>query len=315
MKKLVSIGEALIDFIPIGNGRIKDIEAFEPHIGGAPSNVCGAYAKLGGQASIITQLGEDPFGDKIQEELKQEGVDTSCIARTAKANTSLAFVALSKDGNRQFSFYRNPGADMLLEADQIKEEWFQDAYALHFCSVDLGDFPMKKAHARAISYAKKNHALISFDPNVRLSLWKHEEDCRKAILEFLPEADILKISDEELEFITGKTKIEGAEEILFQGNVKAVVYTAGSHGASLITKNMHVYEPSLKVKALDTTGAGDGFIGSFLYQLSQDQINDLSQVTEDRWSLYLRNSASFCAESIQHKGAISSYPTSLKYKE
>lgn len=143
-KKLIAIGEALIDFIPDqAGGAIKDVNAFLPAVGGAPANVCGAFTKLGGRSEMITQLGMDGFGDKILEVFANAGIGSSYVKRTDSANTSLAFVALKEDGNREFSFYRNPGADMLFEADDVKKEWFEDAYALHLCSVSLGDFPMK----------------------------------------------------------------------------------------------------------------------------------------------------------------------------
>ena len=135
-KKLIAIGEALIDFIPESAGSaIKDVNAFLPAVGGAPANVCGAFTKLGGRSEMITQLGMDGFGDKILDAFKEAGIGSSYVKRTDIANTSLAFVALKEDGNREFSFYRNPGADMLFRAEDVQKEWFEDAYALHFCSV------------------------------------------------------------------------------------------------------------------------------------------------------------------------------------
>ena len=312
MSKLLAIGEALIDFIPSESGKaLKQVEAFAPKVGGAPANVCGAFKKLGGEAAMITQLGADPFGDKIVDEFEFFGIGTEYVARTEKANTSLAFVALKEEGMREFSFYRKPGADMLLEADQIKEEWFDDAFALHFCSVSLGNFPMKEAHVRAIEYATSKGALISFDPNVRLALWESEEELKKTILEFMPKAHILKISDEELEFITGKTSIEEARELLFQGETELVLYTKGGGGAEAYTKTTCGSADSLRVNAIDTTGAGDGYIGSFLYQLSADGINKekISTLTEEDLVRYLSFSHKYCAISVQRQGAIASYPT------
>lgn len=172
MKTLVAIGEALIDFAPQQAGRqIKDTESFMPKVGGAPANVCGAYAKLGGKAVMLTQLGADPFGDKIVEELAHSGIDTTYISRTEEANTSLAFVALLENGDREFTFFRKPGADMLYQPEQVPEEVFADAYALHFCSVSLGDYPMKQAHKKAIEKASAAGVMISFDPNLRPQLW------------------------------------------------------------------------------------------------------------------------------------------------
>lgn len=312
MRKLIAIGEALIDFIPNQSGcKIKDVAEFKPIVGGAPANVCGAYTKLGGDSVLITQLGMDPFGDKIVEEFASHGIGCEYISRTEEANTSLAFVALEEDGGREFSFYRKPGADMLLNQDRIKKEWFEDAYALHFCSVSLGDFPMKQAHRKAIEYAKECGAIISFDPNVRLPLWKDHEKLRQAILEFLPLADIVKISDEELAFITGEDTIEEAVKKVFCGDVKVLVYTKGASGAECYTKNTCAKVEGRRVDALDTTGAGDAFIGSFLFQLQKDQVKkeELSELTEEVMKEYLLFSNEYCGVSVMRRGAIASYAT------
>src|SRR5699024_1101179 len=143
---LFSIGEALIDMIPSQSGcAFAEVPAFRPRIGGAPANVCGAFAALGGRAALLTQLGDDPFGHKIAHELAAHGIDVSRVPFTRQANTALAFVALGADGNRTFSFYRNPSADLLYSASQIDPAWFRDAFALHFCSVSLVESPMKAA--------------------------------------------------------------------------------------------------------------------------------------------------------------------------
>ena len=145
MNKLLAIGEALVDMIPGQvNVGIPEVETFQPIVGGAPANVCGAFVKLGGEAEMITQLGDDPFGNKVVAEFDRFGIGKQYVKRTDKANTALAFVALKGDGNREFSFYRRPSADMLMSAEDVKEEWFKDEYALHFCSVSIGNFPIFK---------------------------------------------------------------------------------------------------------------------------------------------------------------------------
>ncbi|NDO46153.1 carbohydrate kinase [Clostridium sp. MD294] len=318
MKKLVAIGEALIDFIPTEKGcSLGEVDTFHPVTGGAPANVCGAYTKLGGISNMITQLGKDAFGDKIEKDLKYFGINTEHILRTDEANTCLAFVSLMEDGNREFSFYRKPSADMLLQKEDIDQKWFKDSFALHFCSVSLGEYPMKYAHKTAIEYAKKAGAMISFDPNIRLPLWDDHEALKKTVLEFLPEADILKISDEELEFITGCKTIEQAKDILFKGNVKLVLFTKGADGAEVYTKQMKAVSEGKKVKAVDTTGAGDAFIGSFLYQLSADGVTaqNLSELSEQKAIEYMDFSNAYCAYSVQGKGAIASYATMAEMKK
>lgn len=311
-KRLVAIGEALIDLIPDKIGcEFYEVTGFSPKLGGAPANVCGAFARLGGEARLITQLGRDPFGDKIIRELGEYGIDTSCISRTNEANTALAFVSLASDGNRTFSFYRKPSADMLLSSEQIKDEWFEDVYALHFCSVSLGDFPMKQAHYRAIEAARENGGIISFDPNLRFQLWEDHETLKRTVLEFIPKADILKISDEELEFITGESDCKKAVPKLFDGNVKLVVYTCGNGGAYAFTENNTSYSEAPNVTVKDTTGAGDGFIGSFLWKLRELGItaDTLSLIGEREQRQCLDFANMFCAESVQKYGAVPSYPT------
>ena len=311
MKRLLAIGEALIDFIPEETGKeLKHACGFQPKVGGAPANVCGAYVKLGGEASLITQLGQDPFGDKIVEEFTKAGIDCGYVKRTAKANTSLAFVALKNDGNREFSFYRKPGADMLLEAGDVRPEWFADAGVLHFCSVSLGDFPMKAAHRKAVEYAQEAGAIISFDPNLRLALWEDVQALKQVILEFAPLAHVLTVSDEELEFITGKTDIREALPQLLTGNTKLVIYTRGSEGAEAFTARTSIYAASKKVKAADTTGAGDGFIGSFLYCMQRDEVTvkELKKLTAEKLEEYLTFANRFCGISVTRYGAIDSYP-------
>ncbi len=312
MKKdtLIAIGEALIDFIPNETGcDFENVTSFHPKVGGAPANVCGAFSVLGGKSKIITQLGDDPFGRKIEKELKNFGIDTSLISFTDKANTALAFVSLEKNGNRTFSFYRNPSADMLFDKEQITDNMFDDAYALHFCSVSLGDFPMKEAHKVAIEIAAKKDTIISFDPNLRFPLWKSKEELNKTVHEFIPLSDIIKISDEELAFLTGEEEIENALPQLFTGNVKLIIYTCGSKGAYAYTKTQKAFSPCQKVNAIDTTGAGDGFIGSFLFGLkSLEKTKDtLEKITKEELEKMLHFSNQFCGESVQHNGAIDSY--------
>lgn len=312
MKKLFAIGEALIDFIPDQAGRkIAEVDGFKPAVGGAPANVCAAFVSLGGEAEMITQLGDDPFGDKIIAEFDQYGVGRTYVKRTQDANTALAFVALEENGNREFSFYRKPSADMLLEAEEIQKDWFKEGYALHFCSVSIGNFSMREAHKTAIRYAEEAGMLISFDPNLRKPLWNDDVALYNAVHEFLPQAHVLKISDEELEFITGKKCIEEAKDQLFVGNVELVIYTKGADGAECYTKNAFASAESKKVKAIDTTGAGDGFIGAFLYKLYENGItkDSLSELTEEQMEEYLSFANKFSGISVQKKGAMASYPT------
>lgn len=307
MPKVFTIGEALIDFAPIESGKgLKDISGFKKLPGGAPANVAACVAKLGGESAFIGMLGDDGFGDFLVETLAHENVDTSYIKRTTKANTGLAFVALSNEGEREFSFYRNPSADMLLSEYDIEKSWFNKGDILHFCSVDLIEAPVKYAHKKAIQYIKENSGVVSFDPNIRKNLWNDLEECKNTVQEFIPFADILKISDEELEFITGISDVNEAIKSLFIGDVKAVLYTKGKDGVDLYTKNDMISVEGFKVNVVDTTGAGDSFIGAFLFNLANEKF-DINN--EESIKYVCRFSNAVAALTTTKNGAISALPT------
>ncbi len=318
MGKLYTIGEVLIDFIANQKQcKLKDVTSFEKVLGGAPANVAVSVARYGGQASMITQVGKDAFGDYLIETLASNGVNTSCIKQTKEANTGLAFVSVQENGERDFSFFRNPSADLLLKSAEIKEEWFEKGDYLHFCSVDLVDSPMKQAHKQAIQFVKGKNGLISFDPNVRLSLWDNSADCKSAILEFLPLANIVKISDEELTFITGEENEEKALQSLFVGDVQIIVYTKGKDGATILTKNKTFHHPGYLVEVEDTTGAGDAFIGSFLYVLLSNHVTKetlISFVNERHHDLLAFANAGG-ALTTTGRGAMGALPTLEQVEE
>lgn len=312
---LFSIGEALIDMIPSRVGcSFDEVPSFSPRTGGAPANVCAAFARLGGKSAFLSQLGDDPFGHKIARELEACGIDLSHLAFTDKANTALAFVSLEEDGSRTFSFYRKPSADLLYSPEQVDPALFTTAFALHFCSVSLVESPMREAHKAGIAAARQAGALVSFDPNLRFPLWPDREALYRTVWEFLPQADILKVSDEELEFLTGTTDIEKALPKLFTGHVQLVVYTCGCAGAYAYTRTAQGFAAVKPVKAVDTTGAGDGFIGSFLWQLCRDgvTVDSLPSAAPAQLEQWLAFSNRYCGESVQRYGAIASYPTAAQ---
>ncbi|WP_053373783.1 carbohydrate kinase family protein [Paenibacillus sp. FJAT-27812] len=308
MSKLYTIGEALIDFIPDSRGvELKNVVNFRKEAGGAPANVACAVAKLGGSSAFIGKLGQDAFGDFLVETLEAVGVDTGHVLRTKEANTALAFVSLKADGDRDFSFYRNPSADMLLTEDEIGEDWFAKGDILHYCSVDLIEAPVKYAHLKAIAAMKAAGGLISFDPNVRLPLWEDHEQCRQTILQFVPLSHLVKISSDELAFITGIEDEQEAISSLFVGDVQAVVYTRGSDGAAWYMRSYDVSVPGQKVSVMDTTGAGDAFIGAMLYQLllNKGVVETIGAEKAERILSFANTAA---ALTTTRAGAISSLP-------
>lgn len=271
MGRLYCIGEMLIDFIPIQTGlKLKEVESFKRVAGGAPLDVAINCSKLGLPSIMLSKVAEDPFGEFLIDHLNENGVDTSYIVRTSDAETGLAFVSVTKEGERDFSFYRKNAADLMLKSDEITELSIDENDILHFGSVVLQNPLMKETHHRIINEMIDKGGIISFDPNIRLSLWPSAEACRDSVWEFLEYADILKVSEEELFFITGEDVIERGIEKLFERPIEAVICTLGKDGSELYLKNNNSFKvDGYKVDVVDTTGAGDAFMGGFLYSLSK----------------------------------------------
>lgn len=308
-RRLVAIGELLIDFSGGRPGAIATVDSFVRHPGGAPANVAVQFAKLGGSAKLITKLGCDGFGDYLMSVMKENQVDVSSIARTDAAHTALAFVALAEDGERDFVFYRHPSSDMLLDQADVKPADFREGDLLHFCSVDLVDAPVRNAHDKALALALANHMTISFDPNLRFALWPDREQLKATVWKYLPFADILKVGEDEAEFLTGGSD-EAAWRTLMQGNVRLLILTRGKHGASLYTKDARIDVPGIPVKAVDTTGAGDAFIAAFLYALVHLGIGrDALDLDQQTLKTALRYANRVGAAVVTKHGAIPSMPS------
>jgi fructokinase len=312
LKKVFCIGETLIDFIPSEKDKsLKEVTSFERVAGGAPMNVAIAVAKYGGKSVMLTKIANDHFGEYLLDVLKENGVDITYCLRSDEGETGLAFVSVDQNGERSFNFYRKNAADLLLSPEEVKTEWFKPGDLLHFCSVDLIESQMKLTHKKVIDDIRTIGGIVSFDPNVRLPLWPDAESCRQTINDFLPLADIVKVSDEELTFITGIETEDEAIESLFDGNVKVVVYTRGSKGAVIYLKNGNRYEDKgFKVTVADTTGAGDAFIGGFLSELiSVDiSIENLYQKISENHERILTFANASGALTASVKGAIHAAP-------
>ena len=308
--RLCGIGEALIDFIPDVKGqRLKDVPSFTRVAGGAPANVIGAVTKLGIPSKMLTKLGDDPFGDYIIDVLNDAGIDTSNIERDQEGETALAFVSLAADGNRDFKFYRKNSADLRYSVEDIPEDILDDCGMIHFCSVDLVESPMKEAHKKLIDMAIEKRVKVSFDPNLRFSLWDDLDALKKTVNDFIPYADIVKISDEELEFITGKTDIKDAVPEILGGRTKYVIYTKGADGAEIYTKDGMAEAPGYSIEVRDTTGAGDSFIGAFLFCILRDEVEDLDSVSKDKLHEYLDFSNAYAANTSTKEGALAAMAT------
>ncbi|MEK8212025.1 PfkB family carbohydrate kinase [Paenibacillus sp. FSL L8-0463] len=313
MVDITAIGEVLIDFTPAGLSE-KGEQLFECNPGGAPANVVVVLSKLGRSTAIIGKIGEDQFGEYLTRVLRENGVDTKGLVKEKQANTTLAFVHLKEDGDRTFSFYRNPGADMLLGIDDIDLEQIKDTKIFHFGSVSMTHEPSASATLKACTQAKENGALISFDPNLRPALWKDLEQAKIKIKEGLALADIVKISEEELEFITGLTDLEeGTHQIQTQFKVKVILVTKAEKGCFVRYGSGSKWAdvPGFKVQTVDTTGAGDAFLGGFLYQLLE-RGGSMDQIRDQDWIPIVRFANAVGALVTTQKGAIPAIPT---YKE
>lgn len=269
-RDIVALGEILIDFTPIKNE--SDKARFEQNAGGAPINVLAAVSKLGLKTSFIGCVGNDQFGCFLINFLEKckIGIDDLKISKTR--NTTLAFVHLKDDGDRDFSFYRNYGADLMIFEADIREDMFDDLKVFHFGSLSLTSEPARSATLKAIRIAKQKGCIVSYDPNLRPPLWETLEDAKLQILSVMGSVDILKISEEELAFLTGIYDIEiGSKRLYDAYNIGLIIVTLGSDGCAIRQSEKFGQVEGVKVDAIDTTGAGDCHLGAMLYQIMKEE--------------------------------------------
>lgn len=300
---IVCMGELLIDFVALESGvSVGEASGFVKAPGGAPANVAVAVARLGGESAFIGQVGADPFGHHLRDVLAAEGVDVRGLRMTGAANTMLAFVSLRADGERSFSFYRNPSADMLMRPEDVDLEIIGGAKIFHFGSITLINEPSRSATLAAVRAAQAAGALISYDPNLRPALWESTEAAKVGIMSGMEFADVLKVSDEELLFLTGGDTVEplwAAGERL-----KLIVVTRGGAGASLFTREKRYDSTGKRVNAIDTTGAGDAFVAGLLVKLNEHPADYIAQIED-----ILRFANACGALTTTQRGAIPSLPT------
>lgn len=306
---VVCFGEMLIDFVPTISGlSLSDAPAFKKAPGGAPANVAVGIARLGGSSAFIGKVGEDEFGYMLAEILKENNVNNEGMRFDPGARTALAFVTLRSDGEREFMFYRNPSADMLLKEAELDLDLIRKAKIFHYGSISLITEPCKSAHIAAAKVAKDAGVFLSYDPNLRLPLWPSAESAREGILSIWDTADIIKISEEEISFLTkGEDPYDDAVvQKLFHPNLKLLLVTEGPEGCRYYTKKFSGRVKGLKVDAVDTTGAGDAFVAGILSQLAKDL--SLLQ-NEDRLREALKFANACGALTVKERGAIPALPT------
>ncbi len=301
MSKLYCLGELLIDFIPASTS------TFKRHFGGAPANVALGTARLGGNTQFIGQVGDDAFGRFLTDTLKAGGVDTKTVLVSQKKNTPLAFVTLSETGERSFGFYRDNTADLDYNSENINDIPFERRSLLHFCSVSLVPSNIKAAHDIAIEAIRDTGGLISFDPNLRFNLWPSETLLKDTVLSYLSRVDLLKLSEEELTFITGASDEAEAIDTLNSFNLKAVLISKGEKGSAVYAGKTKVEHPGFKVTAIDTTGAGDAFMAAVLRKIQQKGI-EIELYSDSDWQEILTYANAAGALTTTHKGAVSAIP-------
>jgi len=265
MPDVLCLGEALVDMISSSPGKsIKDSSVFHVAPGGAVCNVAVGLARLGASVGLITKVGADPFGQMMLDFLKNESVDISLVKTTDQHLTALVFVALDEDKKPAFFFYGTPGADRNLEPSEISEKNFVGVKVFHLGTISLSLEPARSATLKALELAKKAGCRVSFDPNLRFHLWHDRELLKKYAWLVLPQSDLVKVNEEELEFLTYTKELEKGAELLIENGVKMVLVTLGPKGAFFATKYYQGTVPGFKFDPVDTTGAGDAFVAGMI---------------------------------------------------
>ena len=308
MPSIITFGEMLIDFVPTTNGvSLSEATTFIKAAGGAPANVAVGLARLGISCGFMGQVGDDAFGHFLARTLHENNVDTTELKFSPHARTALAFVSLKADGERDFMFYRHPSADMLYTRDQVNVEYVHRAQMFHFGSISLIDDPIRRATLFAIETAKKAGAVISYDPNLRLPLWRNAESAREGMMLGWKYANVIKVSDDEFDFLGGDV------EKLWHDDLQLLIITRGKEGCTFVRpqttseffKNSEVL--GFKVESVDTTGAGDGFVAGLLSGLltHPHAVDD-----EETLRAICRHANAVGAITTTKRGAIPALPTS-----
>ena len=274
---VTALGELLIDFTENGESS-QGNPLFEANPGGAPCNVLAMLSKLGHKTAFIGKVGNDFFGEQLKRAITEVGIDSGYLLKDDEVHTTLALVHTYPDGDRDFSFYRDPGADMMLTENEISEVVIKDSRIFHFGTLSMTHEGVRAATKKAVRFAREAGALISFDPNLRPPLWKSMNEAREQILYGLEECHILKISDNEIQWLTGKTDYtEGVEWINERYRIPLILVSMGKQGSrAYYNGRMVEAAPFLQENTIETTGAGDTFCGCVLHYICENGLEDLS---------------------------------------
>ncbi len=308
MFDVVALGELLIDFTPSGTSKSGN-DLFEKNPGGAPANVLAALARLEKSVAFLGMVGNDEFGSFLKNTLEANKINIAGLKFSQNVNTTLAFVHLNKSGDRKFSFYRDPGADRMLSKDDVCYDLIKDSKIFHFGSVSMTDEPSRSATLSAADYAKKAGLMISYDPNLRRPLWRSADEARNQIIEGLKYADILKISEEELEFITGLADLYKGSEQLCGLGIGLVLVTLGPRGCFYCYKGQQGRIFTFDTQVIDTTGSGDAFLAGVLYGLIERKIKKIEELNLSELEGILDFANAMGALAATKKGGIPAMPS------
>lgn len=303
---VVALGELLIDFTIDGKSS-QGNNTYEANPGGAPCNVLAMLNRMNKKTAFIGKVGKDAFGQILKSTIDKIGIDSKGLVFDEKVNTTLAFVNIDENGERSFSFYRNPGADMMLTEEDVDFEIIRNSKIFHFGTLSMTHEKVRQATKKAVQEAKKENILISFDPNLRELLWEDLSLAKEQIDYGCSVCDILKIEDEELKFLTDCYEIEKAVEILkSKYDIKLILVTEGSKGSTAYYKDLVIKQDAyLQKSTIDTTGAGDTYCGSCLGYLIDNSIDELNEVKIKEMISFASAAASIVTT---RKGAICSMP-------
>ena len=302
---VTALGELLIDFTENGTSA-QGNPLLEANPGGAPCNVLAMLEKLGKKTAFIGKVGKDMFGEQLKTAVEEVGIDTRNLVMDEEVHTTLAFVHTYPDGDRDFSFYRNPGADMILTADEVDEEFVKKAKIFHFGTLSMTHDGVREATKKALKIAKDNGLVITFDPNLRPPLWSSLELAKEQMEYGFTYCDVLKISDNEIQFISGKEDYdEGIRYLQEKYQIPLILLTMGKDGSRAYYKDKRVEVAGRVVKAIETTGAGDTFCGSSINYVLE---HGLENLTEENLKEMLSFANAAAALITTKKGAIRSMP-------
>lgn len=309
---VIALGELLIDFTMNGQSE-QGNNLFEACPGGAPCNVLSLLNKMGKKTAFIGKVGKDQFGTLLRNTISEAGIDTTGLMTDENVNTTLAFVHTFPDGDREFSFYRNPGADMMLKADEVDTDFVKNTKIFHFGTLSMTHDTVREATKKAVAAAKEGSCLISFDPNLRPPLWSSLELAKEQMEYGFSVCDILKISDNEIQFVSGKEDYdEGISYLQEKYNIPLILLTMGKDGSRAYYKGVRVEKRGFSVRTIETTGAGDTFGGSSLNYILE---HDFENLTEKQLAEMLVFSNAAAAIVTTRKGAIRAMPSKEEVNE